>query len=522
MENAVIGLVAAVGILVGLLIVGFLFNKKKLANAFEEAEQEAKKIREKARREADEIVKQALRESKDENRSRRKKFEEEARTRRSEISKLENKIKQREETIEKKLEIVERRGTEIEALQEKLAKEDDRYQRMLGEAELSLDKMRQMLEKAAKMSADEAKRELIKTLEEDAKKEAAERIRVIEEEARKQGEERARSVVSLAVQRVASEYVSDSTISVVALPDDSMKGRIIGREGRNIRALEEATGVDLIIDDTPEAVIISCFNPIRREVAKTTLSRLVADGRIHPARIEETAKRVFSEFDNVIREYGEQAAYDVGITDIHPELIQNLGKLRFRTIGQQTVLQHAVETANICGIMAGEMGLNVKKAKRCGLLHDVGKAVHQETEGHHSQIGAEICKKYNESEEVYEAIRLHHEEDLTNASPYAVILYTANSLSSRRPGARREVMETYLNRLEEMEAVCRDFTGIEEAYVMQAGNEVRALVTPDGVEGSQLQDLANDLAFKLRQEITFPGQVKVTVIRQNTVMEFAK
>jgi ribonuclease Y len=461
-------------------------------------------------------------EAKDESRKRRTQFEEESKNRRAEIAKLENKIKQREQTLEKKLEVLDKRETELEALGQKLQREEQSYQRLTLECTETLEHARRTLQNIAKMSADEAKRELIKSLEDEARKEARERLRQIEEQMRQEPEERARSVVSLAVQRVAGEYVSDSTITVVSLPSDDMKGRIIGREGRNIRSIEQATGVDLIIDDTPEAVIISCFNPIRREIAKITLERLIADGRIHPARIDETAKRVATEFDTIIRENGEQAAFDVGITDLHPELIKALGKLRYRAAGTQTVLQHAVETAHICGIMAAEMGLNVKRAKRCGLLHDVGKSIDQETEGHHSQLGADLCAKYDEAAEVVDAIRLHHAEDMTQASPYAVVLHTANVLSARRPGARREVMETYLTRLGEMEKLVKDFDGIEDAYVMQAGNEVRAMVRPSGVSDHQVNDLANDIASKLRQEMTFPGQVRVTVVRESRAMDFAK
>jgi ribonuclease Y len=328
--------------------------------------------------------------------------------------------------------------------------------------------------------------------------------------------------VSLAVQRISGEYVSDSTITVVALPSEDLKGRIIGREGRNIRAIEQATGVDLIIDDTPEAVIISCFNPVRREIAKLTIERLIGDGRIHPARIEETVKRVMSEFDLVIREQGEQASFDTGITDLHPELVMALGKLKYRTAGQQSVLQHSIETAHICGIIAGEMGLNVKKAKRCGLLHDIGKAVDQETEGHHSDIGADFCQRYQESSEVVEAIRLHHQEDLNNATPYAVVLYAANSLSANRPGARKEILETYVKRLADMEKVVRDFGGINEAFVIQAGREVHAIVNPMQVNDQQVIDLSSSIAHKMRQELTFPGQVRVTVIRESKFVDYAK
>jgi len=504
------------------LILGLLAYKKKMSAFYEKSEVESKAAREEARKEADTILRQAMQEAKDENRKRRQTFEEESKNRRAEVAKLEQKIKAREQSLEKKLEVVEKRETELTSLEKKLQKDEQKYQTLNVECQETLDHARKTLQNIAKMSAEEAKRELIKSLEDDARKEAKEKLRAIEEQTKKDAEERARAVVSLAVQRVAGEYVSDSTITVVSLPSDDMKGRIIGREGRNIRALEIATGVDLIIDDTPEAVIISCFNPIRREIAKISLERLVADGRIHPARIDETAKRVASEFDQIIRENGEQAAFDVGITDLHPELIKHLGRLRYRTAGVQTVLQHAVETAHICGIMAGEMGLNVKRAKRAGLLHDIGKGVDQEAEGHHAQLGADLCAKYDESEVVVEAIRLHHADDISNASPYAVVLHTANVLSAKRPGARREVMETYLTRLSDMEKLVKDFDGIEDAYVMQAGNEVRAMVRPTGVSDHEVVDLANEIASKLRQEMTFPGQVRVTVVRESRAMDSAK
>lgn len=522
MDLALSTILAIVAAVIGLVFLGAFFHKKQLQAAFDKAEAESKKVREEARREADDLVKQALAEAKSESRSSRTKFEEESKNRRAEIQKLENKIKQREQVLEKKLEIVEKREGELTGLEQKLKKDEQNYQRLNLECNDAVEKARSTLQNIAKMSQEEAKRELMRSLEDEVRREAREKLRAIEEQARKDADERARSVVSLAVQRVAGEYVSDSTISVVSLPSDDMKGRIIGREGRNIRAIEQATGVDLIIDDTPEAVIISCFNPIRREIAKITLERLIGDGRIHPARIDETAKRVTSEFDTIIRENGEQAAFDVGITDVHPELIKLLGRLRYRAAGMQTVLQHCVETAHICGIMAGEMGLNIKKAKRAGLLHDIGKAVDQETEGHHATIGAELCAKFDESSEVVEALRLHHSDDIAQASPYAVVLHTANQLSARRPGARREVMETYLTRLGDMEKLVKEFKGIDDAYVMQAGNEVRAMVTPSGVSDREVTDLANDIASKLRQEITFPGQVRVTVVRESRSADIAK
>lgn len=504
------------------IVVGVLLNRKQLNTAFQDAQVESKRILEAARKEADELVKNSLRDSRDEGHKRRQQFEEELRQRRKEITNLENKIKTREQSIEKKHALIEKREAEISHVESKLQSEEKRYQVAIAEYEKTVDRAKKTLQQIASMSPEEAKRELIKSMEIEARKEAQEVIRQIEEQTKKEAEMRARSVVSLAVQRISSEFVNDSTVSVVSLPSEDMKGRIIGREGRNIRALEQATGVDLIIDDTPEAVIISCFNPVRREIAKTALARLIGDGRIHPARIEETVKRVEEEFESILRENGEQASFDTGITDLHPELLKPLGKLKYRSAGQQTVLQHSVEVAHICGIMASEMGLNVKKAKRAGLLHDIGKAVDQETEGHHSQIGAELCTRYNESSEVVEAIRLHHQDDLTRASPYTVILNAANLLSGNRPGARKEILETYVKRLEDMEKLILGFKGIEQAFVLQAGREVRALVTPTGVSDQEVIDLSNDIASKLRQELTFPGQVRVTVVRESKFVDYAK
>lgn len=518
-----IGIIAvALVALVLTVVVGMFLHKKQLNASFQDAQIESKKILEDARKEADELVRGSMRDAREESNKRRQQFEEEARQRRKEIMNLETKIKTREQVIEKKHSLIEKREAEISLLESKLVGEEKRYQVAIGEYEKTVERAKKTLQQIASMSPEEAKRELIKSMEIEARKEAQEIIRRIEEQTKVEAEMRARSVVSLAVQRISSEFVNDSTVSVVSLPSEDMKGRIIGREGRNIRAIEQATGVDLIIDDTPEAVIISCFNPIRREIAKTALERLIGDGRIHPARIEETVKRVEEEFETILRDNGEQASFDTGITDLHPELLRPLGRLKYRTTGQQTVLQHSIEVAHICGIMAGEMGLNIKKAKRAGLLHDIGKAVDQETEGHHSTVGADLCVRYNESPEVIDAIRLHHQDDLANASPYTVILHAANLLSGSRPGARKEVLETYVKRLEDMEKLIRGFPGIESAFVLQAGREVRALVTPSGVTDQGVIDLANDIASKLRQELTFPGQVRVTVLRESKFVDFAK
>lgn len=514
--------VVVVGLIIGLIGIGFILNKKQLAHAFKSAQDESKALLEEARREADNVVKAAMRDAKEDTRQKKKAFEDEAKKRRSEISKLEAKIKQREQTLEQKLEAVDKRENEIEVLEKKIQGDERRYHKLLAECEVQIEKNQKTLEKVANMSADEAKRELLKSLEEAARRDAKEIIRKIEQETRQEADSRAQSVISLAVQRLAGDYVNDSTVTVVSLPSEEMKGRIIGREGRNIRAIEQAIGVDLIIDDTPEAVIISCFNPLRREIAKMTLERLISDGRIHPARIEETAKRVESEFESILKEFGEQAAFDVGVTDLHPDLLTHLGRLKYAATGLQSVLQHSVETAHISGIIAGELDVKVKFCKRAALLHDIGKAVNQEIEGHHAEIGAELCAKYGENPAVVNAIRLHHQDSLDYADPVTVILNAANKLSGSRPGARREVMETFVKRLGDMELLVKEFKGIESAYVLQAGREIRALVSPEGVSDRDVMDLSNDIAAKLRRELSFPGHVRVTVLRESKHVEFAK
>ncbi|RZA24084.1 MAG: ribonuclease Y [Proteobacteria bacterium] len=513
-------------VLIGGLIVGFLvssaMNKKGLAQSFESAQSDSERILKEAQTEKERMIAEAHNEAKNEAKNRRLQFETEAKKRRTEITKLEEKVKTREQTLEKKLSQVEKKENDLEKMTLHLNTEEERLKAMIKESERAVEDTRRTLETIANLSQEEAKRELIRSLETEAKNAAKETLRKIEEDTKAEGERIARSMVSLSVQRVSSEYVNDSTVTVVSLPSDEMKGRIIGREGRNIRAIEQATGVDLIIDDTPEAIIISCFNPVRREIANISLQRLIADGRIHPARIDETVKKVSEEFDQIIQENGEQAAFDTGITDLHPELLRALGKLKYRTAGAQTVLQHAVEVAHICGIMAGEMGLNVKRAKRAGLLHDIGKSVDQETEGHHSRIGADLAAKFNENSEVIDAILNHHNEDLNRALPLTVIVHAANILSERRPGARREVLETYVKRLQDMETIVNTTRGIQGSYVIQAGREIRALVTPEGISDSEVVDVANEIAHRLRKELTFPGQVKVTVLRESRHAEYAK
>ncbi len=514
-------LIVAVGLLIGIMFFGVFLHRKKLAISFEHVQKESQKILEEARKEADQIVKLALSESKEDSRRRKKLFEDEAKKRKDEISKLEKKIKEREITLTNRLSSLDLREKNLENKEKKLEQEEKRNIRLIAESELLIEKNQKMLERVANQSAEEARKELVQLLEDDARKEVQKIVRTLEQDAHRDANNKAIEIISLAVQRMAGEYVNDATVTVVSLPNEEMKGRIIGREGRNIRAIEQATGVDLIIDDTPEAVIISCFNPIRREIAKITLERLIADGRIHPARIEETASRIEREFDSMTKEYGEQAAFDVGITDLHPELINLLGKLRFRTAGLQSVLQHSIETAHICGIIAAELNLDIKKAKRAGLLHDIGKALDQEVEGHHAEVGAQIVKKYGESDSIAEAIRSHHKDPLLVASSLTVILSAANVLSTKRPGARKETLATYVKRLEDMETLVRGSKGVENSFVLQAGREIRALVVPELTSDDDVRDLSYALATKLRKELTFPGQIRVTVLKENKFVEYA-
>ncbi|MBW2037767.1 MAG: ribonuclease Y, partial [Deltaproteobacteria bacterium] len=384
-----------------------------------------------------------------------------------------------------------------------------------------IEEQKALLEKISGFTAEQAKELLIKTMENEARYEAAKLIKRIENESKELADKKAKKIIATAIQRYAGDFVAERTVSVVHLPNEEMKGRIIGREGRNIRALEAATGVDLIIDDTPEAVILSGFNPVRREVARLSLERLINDGRIHPARIEETVKKVTREMDACIREAGEQAAFDLGVHEIHPELIKLIGKLKFRTSYAQNMLQHSVEVGFLCGIMAAELGLNVKQAKRVGLLHDIGKAVDHEVEGPHALIGGRMAKKYGEPPNIVHAISAHH-EDVPTKSVLAVLLQAADALSGARPGARREMLETYVKRLEDLEKIAQSFKGISKSYAIQAGRELRIIVESEAVSDEEVVLLSRDIAKKIEESITYPGQIKVTVIRETRAVEYAK
>jgi ribonuclease Y len=502
-------------------VIGFLVRKRFSEARIVSAKEAAKRVIEEAEKEAEILKKEALLQSKDKFYQEKAEFEKETTEKRQELQNLEKRVIQKESHLDKKVEILEGKENEITRREKALIQQEKAIAEQEKKVAGLLERQRAQLESIAKMSSEEAKRLLMESMESEAKHEAAKRIKKIEEETREQADKKAKEVISLAIQRYAGEYVAERTVSVVNLPNEEMKGRIIGREGRNIRALEAATGIDLIIDDTPEAVILSGFNPIRREIARISLERLVSDGRIHPARIEEIVQKVEQEIEVSIREAGEQATFDVGVHGIHPELIKLIGRLKYRTSFAQNVYQHSLEVAFLCGIMAAELGVSVKQAKRAGLLHDIGKAVDHEVEGSHGKIGAELAKKYGESPAVVHAIASHHEEEKPE-SMIDVLVEAADALSGARPGARREMLETYVKRLEDLEKIAQSFQGVEKSYAIQAGREIRIMVQPDRISDEDSVVLCKDIARKIEKELTYPGQIKVTVIREMRAVDTAK
>ena len=502
-------------------VIGFLVRKRFSEARIASAEEAAKRIVEDAEKEADILKKEALLQAKDKFYQEKAEFEKETVEKRQELQNLEKRIVQKESHLDKKVELLEGKENEVTRKERALVQQEKTVMEQEKKVTALLEKQRAQLESIAKMSSEEAKRLLMESMENEAKHEAAKRIKRIEEEAREQADKKAKEVISLAVQRYAGEYVAEKTVSVVNLPNDEMKGRIIGREGRNIRALESATGVDLIIDDTPEAVILSGFNPIRREIARISLERLVSDGRIHPARIEEIVQKVEQEVETAVREAGEQAIFDVGVHGIHPELVKLIGRLKYRTSFSQNVYQHSLEVAFLCGIMASELGVNVKQAKRAGLLHDIGKAVDHEVEGSHGKIGADLARKYGESPAIVHAIGAHHEEEKPD-SVMDILVEAADALSGARPGARREMLETYVKRLEDLEKIAQSFPGVEKSYAIQAGREIRVMVQPEKMSDEDSVILSRDIARKIEKDLTYPGQIKVTVIREMRAVDTAK
>ncbi|OGP55623.1 MAG: ribonuclease Y [Deltaproteobacteria bacterium RBG_13_52_11] len=501
--------------------VGFFIRKKLGESQLGSAEKTAERIIAEVEKKAEMLEKEAQLQAKDTLYQAKADFDKEVADKRAALQRLEKRLLQKEENIDKKVDTLDAKEIEINKKEGTLAEkekwvveQDKKYQELVAE-----EKAR--LEKIAHITSEEAKKLLMERMENEARHEAAKRIKGIEEELKEQAAKKAKEVISLAVQRYAGEYVMEKTVSLVNLPNEEMKGRIIGREGRNIRALEAATGVDLIIDDTPEAVILSGFNPVRREIARIALERLISDGRIHPARIEEIVVKVEQEVDTSIKEAGEQAAFDVGAHGVHPDLIKMVGKLKYRTSFAQNVYQHSLEVAFLCGIMASELNLNVKQARRAGLLHDIGKAADHEVEGVHATIGADLAKKYGESEEVVNAIAAHHDETDPN-NILAVLLQAADALSGARPGARREMLETYVKRLEDLEMIANSFSGVEKSYAIQAGREVRIIVQNEKISDEEALMLSKDIARKIEKELNYPGQIKVTVIRETRAVEYAK
>ncbi len=509
-------------LVVGLgFLAGFFYRKYLIESHVESLEALGKKILDEARKEAEGIKKETRLQAKDQLLQLKADFERETQERRHEFAQNEKRFLQKEENLEKKAALLDEREAEFSKkqkhlthLEKDLSDKQERYQQLLTE-------QNERLERLAGMSAQEAKDLLLKTMEREVRIEAARMVKRIDTEAREIADRKAKEVTALAIKRYASDYVAEQTVSVVALPNEEMKGRIIGREGRNIRALEAATGVDIIIDDTPEAVILSAFNPIRREVARRSLERLITDGRIHPGRIEEIVEKVTQEMEVTIREAGEEAAFDTGVHGLHPDLIKLLGKLKFRTSYAQNVLQHSIEVCYLCGIMAAELGLNEKQAKRAGLLHDIGKAVDHEAEGVHALIGADLAKRHGESPKVVHAIAAHH-EDVPTESVMAVLVQAADTLSGARPGARREMLETYIKRLEALEKIARSFNGISKSYAIQAGREIRLIVESEKVGDEEASLISRDVAKKIEQELTYPGQIKVTVIRETRSVDYAR
>lgn len=502
-------------------VLGYCVRKSMSGRMLESSENLSLRITSEAKKEAENIKKEAILQAKDNLLKAKNEFERETRDRRTEIEKVEERIHQKEENLDKKTDLFAQREAIIEKRENAVIDKETLLNEKHDRVDKIIEEQREQLEKIAGISSEEAKESLVQLMVDDARHEAGGVIRKIEEETKRESEKRSSEILAYAVQRYSSDFVAEHTVSVVNLPSDEMKGRIIGREGRNIRAIEAATGTDLIIDDTPEAVVISSFDSVRREVAKRSLENLIHDGRIHPGRIEEVVKKVQTEVDKVIRETGERTSFDAGVHDVHPELLTLLGRLRFRTSFSQNVLEHSIEVSHLAGMMAAELKVNVKDAKRAGLLHDIGKAVDHEVEGPHATIGAEYARKFGESERIVQAIAQHHDDGRDN-TVLGVLIQAADTLSAARPGARREMLATYVKRLTELEGIATSFNGVDKCYAIQAGREVRILVENEKVSDSDAVMLCRDIAKKVEAELTYPGQIKVTVIREMRVSEFAK
>ncbi len=517
---AIIAVAAVVGIVLG-CVLGWVLKNQSFKKKQGDINKVTEKMLDDAREESKQIKKEAILEAKEQELRLRNDFEKETKEKRAELKSQENRLNQKEEAIDKKEESLSKRNEETTRQQNALKEKQIELDKKIEDISLQHEKMIQEFEKVSQMSKEEAKTELINAITDEARREAAGIVKDIEANAKEEGERKAKEIVSLAIQKCSTDQASDITVSVVPLPSDDMKARLIGREGRNIRTLENATGIELIIDDTPEVAIVSGFDPVRRETARIALEKLIQDGRIHPARIEETVEKVKKELDQQIKEAGESATFECGVFGLHPELVKTLGRLKFRTSYGQNVLKHAIEVSHLAGVMATELGVDSALAKRAGLLHDLGKALDYEQEGTHMQLGADLAKKFRENHIVVNAIAAHH-GDVEAKSIEAVLVQAADAISGARPGARRETTTNYIKRLQQLEEISSSFKGVEKCYAIQAGREVRVLVKPEQISDAETLFLAKDIAKKIEQEMEYPGQIKVNVIREWRATEYAK
>ncbi len=508
----------AVGCAVIAAVLAWILSASHQKKVFEEtvgtAEVKSREIIDEAIKTAAEKKREALLEAKEENLAARNDLERETKERRAELQRTERRLQNKEESLDKKIESLERKEQSVQARDEQLKRKDQKVQEII-------DQQQSMLEQISGFSKEEAKEYLIRSVEEDARHDIAKKLKEIDAQAKEDATRKAKEYIVTAIQKCAADHVAEVSISVVPLPNDEMKGRIIGREGRNIRALEQATGVDLIVDDTPEAVVLSGFDPMRREIARIALEKLILDGRIHPARIEEVVAKSRKEVEEFIKEQGEAAVLEVGVHGIHPELVKLLGRMHFRTSYGQNALKHSIEVAHLSGLLAGELGLDVRLAKRAGLLHDIGKSLDHDMEGSHVQIGADLCRKYRENAVVINSVESHH-GDVEATSLIACIVQAADAISAARPGARRETLEAYTNRLSQLEEITNSFKGVDKSFAIQAGREVRVMVVPEQINDDAMTILAHDIAKRIEDEMEYPGQIKVSVIRESRSVDYAK
>jgi len=520
-ESVIIAVLGMVVVALGAYVAVLRSVRKAAKNQAEVEAAKAEEILQNARKEAETILKDAALQAKDHMLQVKLDFEQETRDRKNELGQIEKRLLQKEDQLDRKHEALDARAAEFGKMEREIAERAKKLDAALQEVEVRKAEVQAELERVAGLTSEQAKAQIVEQVANDARLEAARKIRLMDEEYKEEATQKARKMISLAVQRYAADYVAEHVVSAVPLPSEEMKGRIIGREGRNIRAFEAATGIDVIIDDTPEAVILSGFNPVRREIARISLSRLVQDGRIHPARIEETVEKVTKEVEDTIREAGEQALFDLGIHGIHAELVKLIGKLKYRTSYGQNIYSHSLEVAFLCGMIASELGLNAKVAKRAGLLHDIGKAVDHEVEGPHALIGADLARKYGESARIVHAIGAHHEDE-SPKDILPILVQAADALSGARPGARREMLANYIKRLEDLEAIAKSFAGVEKSYAIQAGREIRIIVDYQKIGDDAATLLARDIAKKIETDLSYPGQIRVTVIRETRAVEYAR